>query len=123
MKLIINPPTKINLKTSSIHGLGVFSTNKITKGEIIETCPFLCYPQGREEKPPVFSNYTFCFPRSENWNSHVLVLGYGSYYNHSTNPSVEWYTKDDEKLFVFYALRDIQPDEELYINYANGIVF
>lgn len=123
MNLIINPPRKINLRNSPKHGLGVFSTDKILKDEIIEVCSFLPFPQKREEKTPVFSNYTFCFPRGEEWTTHALVMGYGSYYNHSINPSVEWYTKDDENLFVFFALRDIEPDEELFINYSNGSVF
>jgi SET domain-containing protein len=121
--MIIIPPTKIVLKESLIHGLGVFANKKITKGEIIEECPFLAFPQNKNEKTPVFSNYAFCFPKGETWTTHTLVLGYGSYYNHSENPSVDWYTKNQERLFVFFALQDIQEGEELFINYSNGIVF
>jgi SET domain-containing protein len=119
----IRPPTKIILKKSPIHGLGVFSSQRISKGEIIEECPFLAFPQNKNEQVPVFSNYTFCFPRGEMWTTHALVTGYGSYYNHSEKANVNWYTENELGLFVFKALRDIKEDEELFINYANGIVF
>jgi SET domain-containing protein len=117
------PPTKIVLKTSPIHGLGVFAKKNISSGEILEECPFLAFPQTNKEKIPVFSNYTFCFPRSEEWTTHALVMGYGSYYNHSPNPNTDWYTKNDEGIFVFHAIRDILKGEELFINYANGVDF
>lgn len=119
----IKPPTKIIIKQSPIQGLGVFSSQKISKGEIIEECPFLAFPQNKKEQIPVFSNYSFCFPRGEMWTTHALVLGYGSYYNHSENASVDWHTENKLKLFVFTALRDIEEGEELFINYANGVVF
>jgi SET domain-containing protein len=119
----ISPPTKIYLKDSPLHNLGVFSSQTIKKGEVIDVCPFLSFPQGSQEKIPVFSNYTFCFPRSENWDEHALVLGYGSYYNHSETPNVDWYTNNEERTFVYFALRDINEEEELLINYGNGSVF
>jgi SET domain-containing protein len=114
----IKPPTKIKIGNSPIHGLGVFSTTKITKGEIIERCPFLLFPQSNLEKIPVFANYSFCFPRSENWTNHAMVMGYGSFYNHSDSENVNWNT--DKDTFIFFSTRDIEEGEELFINYANG---
>ena len=119
--MFITPPTKIVVKESPIHGLGVFCTKKIETGEIVETCPFLVFPQSPLEKVPVFSDYSFCFPRSDNWTHHSIVLGYGSLYNHSEEPNTNWYT--DDKTFVFFSLREIEVGEELLINYSNGIIF
>lgn len=121
--MIIKPPTKIVLKKSEIHGYGVFASQKIMKDEIIEECLFLSFPHKNTEKIPVFYDYTFCFPRDENWHTHALVTGFGSYYNHSENPNTDWYTKNDEGVFVFHSLKDIEVGEELLINYANGITF
>ena len=121
--MTIQPPTKIVLKESPTHGLGVFSSKKISKGEIIEECPFLAFPQSKNEKVPVFSNYTFCFPRGEIWTKNALVMGYGSYYNHSETPNVEWFTKNELGLFVFVAIDDVEEGQELFINYSNGVVF
>jgi uncharacterized protein len=119
----ISPPTKIYLKDSPLHNLGVFSSQTIKQGEVIDVCPFLSFPQSSSEKIPVFSNYTFCYPCSVDWNTHALVLGYGSYYNHSETPNVSWKTNEDDKTFIYFALRDINEEEELLINYGNGSVF
>lgn len=119
--MIITPSSKIEVKESPIHGLGVFCKEKILKDETIEVCPFLLFPQNANEKIPVFSNYSFCFPRSENWTNHAFVLGYGSLYNHSDDASAEWYTTDES--FIFFALRNIEVGEEIFINYANGSIF
>jgi len=75
------------------------------------------------ETIPVFTNYAFCYPRSENWTTHALVMGYGSYYNHSETPSVDWKTNEEDRTFIFFSLRDINKGEELFINYGNGSIF
>jgi len=118
--MIIKPPQKIELRESKIHGIGVFASQKIFKDEIIEECPYLSFPQKKEEKLPFFNNYTFSFPKGGEWEKHVMVMGYGSYYNHSTKPSVDWKTDQNKNTFVFYSVRDIEKDEELSINYLNG---
>ena len=119
--MIFKPPTKIQARQSKIHGLGIFCKDKIEQGETIEVCPFLLFPQSSKEKIPVFANYSFCFPRSDEWTNHAFVLGYGSLYNHSEDANAEWYTT--EKSYVFFALRNIDVDEEIFINYANGSIF
>ena len=123
MNMKITPPLKIYLKDSPLHNLGVFSSQKIEKGEVIDICPFISFPQSSKEKIPVFSNYAFCYPRSDNWTTHALVLGYGSYYNHSETPSVDWNTNENDRTFIFFAIRDIDEGEELFINYGNGSNF
>jgi uncharacterized protein len=121
--MVIYPPTKIYLKESKLHGYGVFAKTKITKGEIIDTCPFLSFPQTNFEKTPVFGNYTFSFPRGDQWTEHALVLGYGSYYNHSNKPNANWSTDIKERVFTFFAIEDIEKDEEILTDYANGTFF
>ena len=121
MKII--PPTKIYIQKSPLHNLGVFSTQKLSKGEIIDECPFIAFPQKSNQTLPVFSNYAFCYPRGENWHTHAMVMGYGSYYNHSETPSVDWYTDEQNETFVFFTLKDIVENEELLINYGNGSFF
>jgi len=121
--MLIEPPKKICLKDSNIHGIGVFCLSNITKGETIEICPFLAFPHSNKEKIPVFANYTFSFPKSVDWTTQALVLGYASYYNHSRNPNADWYTDVEKKLFVFHAIKHIGAGEEILINYSNGVIF
>jgi hypothetical protein len=39
--MIINPPYKIYVNKSPIHGLGVFAKEKIRKDEVFEICPII----------------------------------------------------------------------------------
>ncbi len=121
--MTIVPPSKICVKNSPLHNLGVYSSDDIQKNEVIEICTFLSFPQSPTESLPVFGNYSFCYPRSENWKEHALVMGYGSFYNHSENPSVDWVTDESNRTFKFFAIRDIKKGEELFIDYGNGSYF
>jgi SET domain-containing protein len=37
----INPPTKIYAESSPVHGLGVFASQDINEGEVLEVCPVI----------------------------------------------------------------------------------
>lgn len=121
----INPPTKIYIAHSSIHGLGVFASELIKEGEIIEECPVhdLKIPVG--EITSLMIDYRYNWPQgSDNWFLQVLSWGYGSIYNHSNTPNSGWRSNIDKFTFEFYAIRDILPDEEIFtwygdINYWN----
>ena len=49
----------------------------------------------------------------------ALALGYGSLYNHSSEPNCIYWTIKDEGVIEFVALVDIQAGEEIRVNY-NG---
>lgn len=53
-----------------------------------------------------------------NWgeSSTALALGFGSLYNHSFTPNATTLETADE--LVITALRDIDPGEEIFINYT-----
>ncbi len=46
----------------------------------------------------------------------VVALGYGSLYNHSYSPNAR-YEDANPRTKLFIALRDIQPGEEIVVNY------
>ena len=46
------------------------------------------------------------------------MLGYGSLYNHSGEPSAEYVQHEDDSL-AFMALRDIAEGEEITIDYGS----
>ena len=47
------------------------------------------------------------------------MMGYVSFFNHSTKPDVRHIEKPRLKEMHFYALRDIKEGEHIFINY-NG---
>src|SRR5213078_3927008 len=57
------------------------------------------------------------------WGEHdeqaAIALGYVSIYNHSYSPNAQLEELLDELMMEVVAIRDIEPDEEITINY-NG---
>ena len=47
----------------------------------------------------------------------VIVLGFGSLYNHAYTPNGTYKENYREKTIDFIALRDIMQDEEITVNY------
>lgn len=117
---MIQVPTKIEIKESPNRGLGVFAKEKIFKDEIIEISPLI------ELKVPftsnVLSDYRFYYPRNGKNQIFVVVLGYGFLFNHSNQNNADW--RDGKPMtFEFFALRDIEPGEEIYIKYGGPEYF
>ena len=108
------PPTKIKVAQSPGKGLGVFATEAISAGEVIECAPVHSLSSEDES----LRDYQFCYPKSLNYREQVLAWGYGSLYNHSSEPNCCWRNHPEFRGFEYYALRDIHPGEELLINYG-----
>ena len=122
MELIL--PTKITVKSSDIHGLGVFATKKIKKGEIIEECPLMVLPIEPGQTSGLFMNHRFAWPKGIGWYQHFVAMGYASYYNHSDTPNADWdIHPQNEDVFRFYALEDIYPDQEIFVYYGDESYF
>lgn len=117
--LYIHPGVKVR---PSEWGFGVFTDTFIPKDGIIEECHYLKVPREHASGPPM-TDYVF----NLTWGDHeeqrpgewvAVVLGYGMIYNHSNQPNVAYWRGGDRDLFTFYALRDIQPGEQLFITYG-----
>src|SRR3954465_6648043 len=104
----------IEVKRVKGKGRGVFARRLIRRGESIERVPMLVLPAGQSEGGSVVSDYCFAWGRG----TVALALGYGSLYNHSYRPNAR-YDDVGPQAKEFTALRDIQPGEEIVVNY-NG---
>jgi SET domain-containing protein len=112
-------PGKIRLGPTAKKGRGVFATAPIARGELIEASPVIVIPaeQWPHVEPTVLSLYIFNFgPEGEH---AAIALGYGSLYNHSYSPNAEYIKYWEDRLIRFTALRHIEVDEEITVNY-NG---
>lgn len=109
--------SKIQVKKSPLHGWGVFATENIELGEIFEECPILKLPVKMGETNYTLIDYTYGFPK-QNTQNHVLSMGYGSFYNHSTTPNADWTDDIKKETFKFFALRKISKGEEILIYYG-----
>jgi len=106
-------------------GRGVFATEKILDGTVIEEAPVIRMPKWeiyREDsrQNPTFSSYCFRWHRDPMTGEEytALALGYGSLYNHSANPNAMYVYKNEDCL-SFFTIRDVEEDEEITVNY-NG---
>jgi len=107
--------TKLEVKDSLIAGRGVFATASIAKGEILEECHFF-KATGRDYKSlDNLKDLVFNYPI--NVKNCVLVLGFGSIYNHSVDGAAYWETDTEAKLFRFIASRDIPVGAEILMDY------
>mgnify|MGYP000845985651 FL=1 len=108
----ININTKLYVKyIDNIKGFGVFTNQQIQKDETIEDCYSLLIHNTNSEYEP----YYFYFKG----DTKLLPLGFGSIYNHNNNPNIAWKIIDDNrKIIRFYAITDININEELCHNYG-----
>lgn len=122
MKLI--PSSKIYTDKSVIKnaGRGVFARRKIKKGETIEQCPIILITE--KEVPDIrktgLHNYYFMWGDDPKNHKAAICLGFGSLYNHSYSPNATYKKLHNENLIAFIAIKDIQKDEEITVNYNYG---
>lgn len=111
------------INESKIHGRGVFATEDIKEGALIERCPILKldFPSKYHCDLKVL-DYAFARPSESNWQDHgwdlYLIMGYGMMYNHEDIPSAS-ITFDYNKNYAdITATRDIKKDSEICISYG-----
>jgi hypothetical protein len=113
---------KIVVRTSRIHGRGVYAGRRLKKGErIIEYKGEVISWREADRRPPSDPddpNHTFFFALDD--GKRVIdanVSGNAArWINHSCDPNCET-TEDDGRVFI-EALRDIRAGEELFYDYG-----
>lgn len=118
----LTPPSSIYVDTSLTPGAGrgVFAKETIEKGAVIEQCPVVALtdPKDRDRlRKTGLVNYYFLW--GEKRNLAAICLGWGAVYNHSFAPNAKYEKVMEDLRMDFIALRDIQPGEEIMVNY-NG---
>jgi len=98
-------------------GRGVFCTEDIQTGTLIETCPVIvCPPQDRSLIDQSYL-YNYYFLWEDDHQSTGIALGYGSLYNHSYTPNARYETWYEDQIIRFIAIRDIPAHTEITVNY------
>jgi SET domain-containing protein len=109
----------VRMGTVERRGRAMFACRKFLKGELIERAPVI--PINQRQWPfaekTILSDYAFDW--GENDEHAAIALGYVSIYNHSYEPNAQLEELLDELMMEVVAIRDIQPGEEITINY-NG---
>jgi hypothetical protein len=104
---------KIGVGKSGIDTRGVYCVDYIKNGECFEEAPILIVPRDTVAGTPIM-DYAFKIDDNE----YAIAFGNASMYNHRNQPMAEWKIKPSDKKICFYALRDIEPGEEIFISYG-----
>ncbi len=104
------------VKQTQSRGLGVFATQRIEKGALIECCRVIVVPRTEI----LIANYASVMRHYVvEWDKFVAIpTGYGCYYNHSYQPNAIHHKHFDLNEIHFHALIDILPYEEITFNYG-----
>jgi uncharacterized protein len=116
----IEPSGMVFLAESGISdaGRGIFAKHAIYLGDIIEVCPVIEVPltdSSNDDNEGLQTNYCFDFG-----DGLAVALGFGSLYNHSYEPNATYVKKPETKTIEYIAIKNIEPNEEITVNYNNG---
>jgi len=113
---MLKNPTKLKISKSEGRGWGVFASQNIKSGEVLEECVVYKVPLAGTD------NYSFQYKRGSMLKKEKrLSSGFGCMYNHSKDPNVEYlYHPTLVDVFIFRAKKDISIGEELFIYYGDG---
>ena len=97
-----SPPTRL------------FDQYAYSAGDVIEKSDVVLFPQKETPDETIIAYYAF------QWDEETLALSFGksSLFNHSDDPNVGWHIDKEKVQLIFYALRNINPHEELTIRYG-----
>lgn len=115
---------KIRLGYSPLHGKGVFATDDIEPGELVERCPLKVMGfRMNYHKDPVIWSYMFtnscpCEECKRHGGHFLMVMGYGQIYNHQDDNSVSMKFDLKNEVADIVALRQIKKGEEIFVNYG-----
>jgi uncharacterized protein len=100
-------------------GRGVFTSERIPAGIVIEVSPVIVLPG--KDRPHLDQTllHDYIFEWGSNRESCCMALGYIPMYNHSYRSNCEYFMDFDDATILIKTVRMIEKGEELTINY-NG---
>ena len=120
----LNLPKKIEIGYSSLEGRGVFATEDIVPGEIVERAPLVVMGfRMNYHKDPAIWNYMFtntcpCEDCKKHGGHFLMVMGYGQIYNHQDDNTAEIRFDLKNQIADIVAIKKIKKGEEIFVNYG-----
>jgi len=106
---------RVSVGVSRIHRRGVFATEPIGAGEVVEACPVLRLPAAERK----LLDATLVFEYYFDWDGDAgLALGLGSLYNHSGTPNAEYAKDTANDVLTVRATAAIKAGEEVTFDYS-----
>ena len=101
-------------------GRGVFTAKSLSAGDLIEICPVVIIPPEQVQliHKTILHDYYFLWPVPA--GSACLALGYGSIYNHSSNPNARVILELSSDEMSIETVKDIEAGSEILIDYDDS---
>ncbi|KAJ1680130.1 hypothetical protein EV182_000618 [Spiromyces aspiralis] len=117
------PVPRVEIRTHSLKGRGVYAVERIPKGTLVSTSPILLFPHKEYAEHGRFTrldDYTYTWPGGQ-----ALALGLGSIFNHEPigYENIGFVRDIDAQVINYWSLRDIESGEELCICYGAHVWF
>jgi len=115
---------KIKVGNSKVQGRGVFATEDIKQGELVERCPMviMAHRMNYHKDPTIwshmFTNTCPCEECKKHGGHFLMVLGYGQIYNHQDDNNAQIKFALKEQYADIIALKDIGKGEEVFVSYG-----
>jgi len=100
-------------------GRGVVTQRHFNAGETIERPPVIVIPPEDVALIRQTKLASYYYEWGADCRQGAIALGCGSLYNHSYEPNARFVFHEDQECLEFIALSEIEPGEEITINYNN----
>jgi SET domain-containing protein len=109
----------VEIRDAGDMGRGVFAVSHIPEDTLLFSDPVVLVPESQCPIGSVLNAYVFLWSEVmlDGLNQNAIVLGLGTMMNHSKSPNVIVYFEENPNRVDFYALRDIEPGEQLTHDY------
>ena len=107
----------VTIAPSPKRGRGVFATEDITEGTVIEISPVIVLTARERRIVEQTKLYNYIFE----WGTHskmaCIALGYVSVYNHDYSSNCDYDMDFDERTIKITTVKPVKKGEELFVNY------
>ena len=110
----------VELRQSPGRGRGVFASRAFVPGETIEVCPVIALSEADARKLDATGLYDYYFGWGDEGKAAAIALGYGSLYNHSSEPNAQHRECPASDTIAIVAISSIGAGEEIFISYQPG---
>lgn len=107
----------LSIAPSPERGRGVFTTQDIETGTIVEISPVLVLNPEERAKVEQTLLFDYIFEWGDNLKGACVALGYLSVYNHSYAANCIYEMDFENELMQIRTVKPIYAGEELFINY------
>lgn len=113
----MNQKPGLYITHSDGRGRGVFTSQPIQTGEVIEICPVLIIP--KSELPIIHKTvlHDYYFLWGNDLEECAIALGFGSIYNHELHPNANFILDIYNKTIDIEAIKPIEAGDEITLNY------